>query len=85
MVEGIGFVQPREKQTQAFQHLEGCYRGDGVTLFTRVHSDNTSSNRHNVQNVLRVSLSKCHHKCIVTQPRDMKPRAQKLLAQKGSR
>lgn len=46
MVERIGFVLPREKQTQAFQHLKGGYRGDVVTLFTRVHSDNTNSNRH---------------------------------------
>lgn len=27
---------------------------------------------YSVQNVLRVSLSKCHHECALTQPRDMK-------------
>jgi len=46
MVEGMGLVQPREKQTPAFQQLHSGYRGDGATLFTRVHSDNASSNRH---------------------------------------
>lgn len=46
MAEGIGFVQPRGERAQAFQHLIGGSREDGGTLFTRVHSDNTSGQRH---------------------------------------
>lgn len=34
MVEGTGFVQPRENPTQTFQHLQGAQRGDGTETGT---------------------------------------------------